>query len=86
MVVERDTWIFQTNRLSYIIHKRAPDKEIKFDEIRTAIHFRIYDRATGSEIVPEVGVWLPSELAEKSDTELWNMLKQFSHGRLGPLV
>lgn len=79
---EEDTYRFQTNRLKKLVSERAPRKEITFDETRTFVRFRIRDLVTGAELVEPRGDWLPSELADKSDDELWDLIQHLSAGKL----
>ena len=79
---EQDTYKIQTARLRKLVSERTPGKEITFDETRTFIRFRITDPATGTELVEPKGESLPSELADKSDDELWKMIRHFSNRKL----
>lgn len=79
---EQDTYRFQTARLKKLLGERAPGKEISFDETRSLIHFRIVDPITGTELVKAHGEWIPSELADKSDDQLWAMIRHLSNGKL----
>jgi len=66
-----------------LLAERAPGKEVAYDKSRILIHFRIYDPVAPSiDIVPAVGEWIPSELADKSDDELWKLLQHLSNGKL----
>jgi len=79
---EQDTGKFQIARLTKLVRKRAPGKEITFDDARTFIRFRITDPATGTELLEPKGEWEASELADKTDDQLWAMIQRFSNGKL----
>jgi hypothetical protein len=77
-----DTFDYQIERLRKLVAEKAPGKEFIYDETRSLIHFRIVDPITGTELAPPAGEWHPSELADKSDGELWAMIQGFSNGKL----
>ena len=79
---EEDTYKYQADRLKKLISERAPGRVITFDETRNFIHFRVTDSVTGTELVEPKGEWEPSELADKSDKELWSLVQRLSNGKL----
>jgi hypothetical protein len=74
-----DSYGFQVDRLKRLVEERAPGKEFTYDETRSFIHFRI--TYLGTELVPARD-WAPSELADKSDDELWTLIQHLSNGKL----
>jgi hypothetical protein len=82
MAPDKDTYKFQTERLRKLVSDHAPGKEIRFGNQLGLISFRIIDPPTGTVLVEKSGEWVPSVLADKSDEQLWVMIRQFSNGKL----
>ncbi len=81
---EQDTPEFQKARLERLVAEHAPGKGIEFDVKLRFIRFRIFDLATGTELVkPNENGWRASALDDiKRDDLLWAKICTMSNGLL----
>jgi hypothetical protein len=81
-VLEKDGYWFQRERINRICNELAPGKLVEFDEASTFIKFRVRDSFLRVDLTEPSGEWVPSVLADYSDDQLRNFIKQLSNGKI----
>jgi hypothetical protein len=72
---------FQKARLVSICNELVPGCQVRFATSRF-VNFYIRDTALGFNLTDASGDWVPSELADKSDEELRDLIRRFSYGKI----
>jgi hypothetical protein len=81
---KKDDFLVQQERLARLAKKLAPGCEIHFDPDRvpTFVRMRVDDPSTGAILIVSSGDWHVSEIADKSDNDITQLLKSWSGGKL----
>ena len=80
----KDDYRVQRARLERILKDLAPTATIEFhpDLPPTWIKFRMLDKTTGTILAVSSGDWHVSEIADKSDSWLEQLIKQLAGGKI----
>ncbi len=83
-MADKDDYRFQRARLERLIAELAPGSVVKWNESRvpTWIRLRVDDPITGAILIVSSGDWHVSEIADKSDDQVRQLLKAWSGGKL----
>jgi hypothetical protein len=81
---DKDDILVQQSRLERLTKELAPGCRVYFDPDRapTFIRMRADDPTTGAILVTSSGDWHVTEIADKSDDEVTQLLKSWSGGKL----
>lgn len=81
---DTDDYRVQRARLEQLAKELSPGCEVHFDPDRvpTYVRIRVDDPVTGAILLVSSGDWHVSEIADKSDDELKQLLKAWSGGKL----
>ena len=82
--VGKDDYRVQRARLERLVKELAPGCEVHFnpDSVPSYMRMRVDDPRTGAILLVSSGDWHISEIADKSDEELKNLLRTWSGGKL----
>jgi hypothetical protein len=80
----KDDFRVQQARLARLAKELAPGCEVHFDPnwVPTFVRMRVDDPTTGAILIVSSGDWHVSEIADKSDGEVTQLLKSWSGGKL----
>lgn len=83
-VSTKDDYRVQQSRLERLAKELAPNCEVHFDpdSVPSYVRMRVDDPDTGAILLVSSGDWHVSEIADKSDDELKNLLRAWSGGKL----
>jgi len=81
---QKDTYRFQQARLERLAKELSPDCEVHFDPDRppTWVRMRVDDPNTGAILMVSSGDWHVTEIADKSDDEVKQLMRAWSGGKL----
>lgn len=81
---EKDDHRVQQARLKRLAGELAPGCEVHFDpgRVPSFVRMRVDDPTTGTILIVSSGDWHVSEIADKSDEEVKQLLKSWSGGKL----
>ena len=84
MISEKDDYRVQQARLEKLAKELAPGCKVYFDPERvpTYVRMRVDDSTTGTILMVSSGDWHVTQIADKSDNEVKNLLRAWSGGRL----
>jgi hypothetical protein len=80
-VVNKET-ASQRTRVDRICRELVPGCEVRFSPSRNLVNFYVRDGFSGIHLTEGSGDWDPSELADKSDDELRDLVRRFSNGKI----
>jgi hypothetical protein len=80
----KDDYRIQQARLERLAKERAPGCEVHFDpdKVPAYVRMRVEDSATGAILIVSSGDWHISQIADKSDQEITQLLRAWSGGKL----
>lgn len=83
-MAEKDDYKIQRARIERLVKQLLPTASINWDEERVPayIRLRVDDPVTGTILIVSSGDWHVSEIADKTDAQLVELLKSWSGGKL----
>lgn len=76
---QEETYQYQRDRIVRIVSELEPGAVVEFDEASTMIRFRIRNPLLDINLTNASPHWLPSELADKSDDDLRQLIKNLTN-------
>jgi hypothetical protein len=83
-MADKDDYRVQRRRIERLVAESEPAGMVHWDESRvpTFINLRVDHPLTGAILIVSAGDWHVSEIADKTDDELRQLLRAWSGGRL----